>query len=431
MTTARAGVLLLAAACLALEASAHRDDTDASLYTVVARNLAADGTWTALRYTENVHPQYREHLPFGLWPSAVVVRTLGERALPWLSAAWTLGAIALLMKLGRRLFTPTIGVLAGFVLTTTHQFIVAGALHRLDPPLLFFSLLSVLPLLTAPPSARSFALSAAASAIAVAIKGPFGLVLPAAATVARALTERRASWLVFGAATGLVALVPAGLFLATAGDDWWTGYVQAQLLASASGARSDGTGNPLFPWVAIGAHFWPWLVALPLALRPKHEPWRRALLWVLVAVVVLMLPGRKLSHHVLLVFPGLSLLVAVALPVERLSARAARLAMGLIAVAALAAVAFVPQGRAVSCSDFGAVLAQQPSGTRVLVVSSGSPWREVGVLAAELRLRPWLESSVDAAPADVLLAVVSEDRAPTSGWRTVGRARGWLLLQRE
>ncbi|MFZ5440172.1 MAG: ArnT family glycosyltransferase [Myxococcota bacterium] len=432
MSRARAAVLVLAAVSLAMQGAHHTDDTDASLYTVVARHLVEDGAWLDLRYTENVHPHYREHLPFGLWPSALVVKALGEGALPWLSVTWTLLTIALLMELGRRLFSEELGVLAGFLLATTHQFIVTGALHRLDPPLVFFSLLSVVPLLGGAATWRSFALTALAMGAAVAIKGPFGLVLPAAATVARALSdERRLTWLAFGAGAGLLAVLPVTLFLGFASADWWTGYVEAQLLASASGARTDGTSAPWFPLIAIGSHFWPWLLLVPFALRRPDAPRRRALIWLGLSVLALALPGRKLWHHVLLVFPALALVAASAVPLERLSLRARRLAALAIAAGALVTMALVSGGRAVSCREFREDLALHPRGTRVLVVAAGSPWREIGVLAGELELRPWLEGTVEQAPADVRLAIVSEERAPASGWHEVRRARGWVLLERD
>lgn len=383
-----AGVVALAAALVTLDGVRHTDDSDAQLYTVVARHMVEDGTWFDLRYLENLHPQYREHLPFGLWPSAAVMHLAGERALGVLPVLWTVLTVVLVIELGRRLKSLEFGLLAGFALATTERFIAFGAMHRLDPPLIFFALLACAPLIAERRDTRGFALMAAAAAIACLIKGPFGLVLPVAMTLGRTLEKRDLKWLAFGAAACTAALIPVAVFLFTADRSWWQGYVLDQLLASATGARVDGDRSPLATFLALGALCWPWL---PLSL-----PWRRKLEVPSVvfatglALVFLSLASRKLPHHVLLVFPFIALLVAqnlVAWP--KLPLRV------LIAVAVIGvpiAVWLNPPPRAVSCTQFASQLSALPPHTRVSVVATGDGrhWREVATLAAEFGLDPWL-----------------------------------------
>lgn len=396
-----AGTLVFAAALLTLDAARHNDDSDAQLYTVVARHMVEDGTWTELRYLDNVHPEFREHLPFGLWPSAITIRVAGERALPLLSVVWTLLTIALVIEFGRKLVSLEFGLIAGFALATTERFIAYGAMHRLDPSLIFFALLSCGPLIFQRRDARGFAVMAIAAAIACLIKGPFGLVLPVAMTLGLTFANRELKWLAFGAAACVAALIPVTTFVLL-NQRWWDGYVLQQLLASATGTRTDGDSSPIGTLLALGALCWPWL---PLAL-----PWRRKLevqpivFATGLALVFLSLSSRKLPHHVLLLFPFIALLVA-----QNLSTwpkLVLRVVVGLAVVGLPIAVWLNPTPRAASCTQFAQQLSALAPGTRVSVVATndGRHWRELATLAAEFRLSPWLAPTVaDAHPQSAIV----------------------------
>ncbi|MFT3706843.1 MAG: glycosyltransferase family 39 protein [Archangium sp.] len=401
MTRLHAGVLVFAAALLTFECVRHTDDSDAELYTVVARHMVEDGTWTNLRYLENVHPQYREHLPFGLWPSALTIRIAGERALPFVSALWTLLTIALVIELGRKLISLEVGLLAGLALATTERFIAFGAMHRLDPPLIFFSLLACAPLIFERRDARGFAVMSAAAALAVLIKGPFGLVLPVAMTLGVAGARRDLKWLAFGAVACLAAVLPLAAFLALADSSWRDGYLQHQLLASATASRTDGDTSPLATFIAIGALCWPWL---PFAI-----PWRRTFdLRVVIAtaatLLFLALAGRKLPHHVLLSFPFIVLLAAHNL--SQWPPKVLRVLVVLAVIGGPIAAALNPAPRAIACTQFASQLSALPVGTHVTVLGStdGRHWRELATLAAEFKLQPWLAATrADAHPATALI----------------------------
>ncbi|HET9450879.1 MAG TPA: glycosyltransferase family 39 protein, partial [Aggregicoccus sp.] len=266
---------LLAAALLAAPWAGHVDDTDAQLYQVVARHMVEDGTWTDLRYLPDVHAQFREHLPFGLWPMALAIRLGGEGWLAPLTALWSLGILLVTAWLGRRLLGRGEALVAVLVLALCESFFRYGGRPRLDPPLVLFSLLAAAPLLLPRLRARGWALATLAGAVAALIKGPFG-VLPLLAVTAATAWEAR-SWrrLLAGGLAAALALLPVAAFLArnhVAGDgSWWEGYGRHQLLASASGARADGALQWWFPLTTIARRFWPGfpllLVALGLRLR--------------------------------------------------------------------------------------------------------------------------------------------------------------------
>lgn len=441
MTRTLALAIAVGVLTLSVAAVRHDDDTDPALYSVVARHLAEDGAWFDLRYTENVHPKFREHLPFGFWPGAVLVRTGAEAALPWLGVLFSALTIGLVAWLGRKLGGERLGALATIVLATTEQFVTHGASFRLDPPLLFFGTLAALPVLVLDaPDRRGWALTAVATALAVLIKGPFGAVAPVAAALARTLVDRRGTWLIWAGSAIAVGSVPFAVFLWRAWatqSDWWSGYVEAQLLASATGARTDGETGAWVPWMSVVTRFWPWLPAAGLGLfaldvRNSPRPTRLFTAWAGVTLLVLMLPSRKLWHHVLVVFPALALLAAGALRpwFER---RGTYFTPALVIAGVLGALVTgtVARPRAVSCSEFASAL-QLPAGTPVVVGTSdvSSHWKEVAVLAKELHLRPWLVGAPEQFPTEARTAVVPSTWTPPEGWHVTQSARDWSLWAR-
>lgn len=425
-------LLLSTAAFLALLSGwatyVHVDDTDAGLYRTVVRNMAADGTWFDLRYLPSVYPGFREHLPFGFWPYAAVQRVhdAGPVVLAWLFSLATLAVLA------RR------SLLAAFLLGTLSSSFELAATVRLDHLLVLATTAGGLALLELPPAGTPgqrwrWVWIVLCAAVGVAVKGPFGLVPLGAIALTRAIAERRPA-VVFGAAgAGLVALAgPAVLLFASwrAGGDWYSGYVQGQLLPSATGARLDGSSSVLAPWLTIGTRFWPWL---PLALWGLWQTARRRELRVLAASILLMLlvlglPGRKVWNHALIVFPFLCLWLARSLDLTRfesLRRPAAWTLGGLTAVALLVIVVVRPDlGRCVVPPEAVRFSREQPP-ERLAVVRPkvGSPWKPLAILAGEYQTVPRLVDSLEDAAAHGCSAVLTRDEAPEmscsggAGWR--------------
>ena len=72
----------------------HTDVGDAQVYQVIARHLAVDHRWISLRYLPTVHPRFFDHLPFGFWPMAALIRWVGEWSLLPYAALCSLGCVA-------------------------------------------------------------------------------------------------------------------------------------------------------------------------------------------------------------------------------------------------------------------------------------------------------------------------------------------------
>ncbi len=427
--------------------------------------MVEDKSWLELRYLQGVYPHFREHLPFGLWPWAVAIRVAGERALAPLAGLFTLLTLLLVGWMGRRLGGWTMASVAILVLGTTESFIIYGGRARLDPLLVLLVVASLAPVLCWPPSARRWLLAALFAALAALVKGPFGLLPFFAAGLSVAWEHRSLRVLAGAAGLALLAAVPVAAFLV--GDrtwgagTWWKGYLDAQLLASAAGERSDGLEPPWFPFATVATRFWPGLPLLALGLGrafrwPKSlaegEPptpcvARRLALCALLVLLGLAIPERKVWHHALVAYPVLALLAgAGAAPLlRRWLSTERRRRTALVALAALACtgVAFDALGEGaqvwrpcVLASEFRGDFDGLAPGDVVLVVSEPPHWHMVASLAAERRLEPWMERRLEEGRDHrARLALVEKHLVPVGTlprpWHAAGEARGWVLLRRE
>ncbi|HUJ29115.1 MAG TPA: glycosyltransferase family 39 protein, partial [Myxococcales bacterium] len=343
---ALAAVVAIGAAALAAPWFGHFDDGDAQLYLVLARHMAAARAWLDPQYLRHVYPHFREHLPFGVWPFAAAELIAGDAGARAVAALCAMGTLLLVAWLGRRLFGDWQAAAAVLVLGLTESFFRYGAQTRLDTLLILLANVAAVPALLGSRKAAHWMAGAAVAAMAVLVKGPFGLLPFVAAGLARAIDDRRAlSWT---AAGSLAAAAPLAAFLAAdrlwLHQGWWDGYLRGQILASASGARPDGTPGVLSPLRFVAGRFWP---GLPLAALGSFAAVRRKeshLQCKVVAVfcglmlLALCLPARKVWNHTLVAYPGLALLAGAGLQplrgwLERRSSRAAATLAGAAALA--------------------------------------------------------------------------------------------------
>ena len=312
--------------------------------------------------------------------------------------------------------------------------------------------------------ASRWAWSAALTALAVLVKGPFGLLPLGATTLGRALVLRNSRDLWAGGVCAAAALLPAAGFLAydnwLGTGTWWHGYVINQLYASAIGLRSDGEPG-LVPIRTLAGRFWPglplavWGIAVGLRDMARRRPNTASIVSVhaVLTVGLLCLPSRKIWHHALVVYPALAMLAGTAAAplLERILASRRRARNALVTLALLAAILIVA-----SAAGAGAWLAPQvcivppalagllPADTDVLVVAPATDWRALAALAAEHRLIPWptvsfagdaplIAGSGLVSPGHhALEALVRDDvpPAPHPGWRQGRHEGNWTLWTR-
>ena len=416
--------LAVAAALIAAPWRGHVDDVDAQLYAVLVRNLARDHAWLDLRYLPGLLPHFREHLPFGFWPGAAALRLLGEWAVAPAYGLLTWLTVLASARIAARLGGPWAGVAGALALGTCESIWQYGGRVLLEPPLLLLTTLSVGAVLRDRPR---WGLAALWAALAVLVKGPFGM-LPLAC-VAIGLGPRA---MARGALACAAAAVPIALFLWLDGGDWSSGYYRRQLLASATGARLDGITLWWFPLLVIAGRFWP---GLPFALAGGLRRDRRGLAIACLAIAALLcLPQRKWGNHAYVAFPLLAILAGLgaARIVERfprwLLPAAAALAW---ALALGGAGRLVLQPPCIVHAELAAELSGLPRGAPLLLVSPQVDWLLVGELASERDLVPWPQSALPASGVISHHALVRDGTALVAPWRAVARARGWTLAQRQ
>lgn len=437
----------------------HTDVGDAQLYQVIARNIVRSGNWLSLSYLPTVGTPFYDHLPFGIWSIAAAMKLGGEGAVIPLNAFFSVATVLTVGWTGHRLGGPFTGLASMLCLSTTQMYFFQTSYPTLDPLLLLLATASAVPVLTGRGRPWEWLVAWLLAAMAVAVKGPFGLLPLGGAVGARALVDR--SWryaLIGGAACGLAAL-PVALFLYLR-PDWREGYGVGQLLASALGTRTDGASGYLTAVKVIAGRYWPWFPALaggalvaigrPAAIlawlsRGELEPrqFQRAcrLLAVSCALIALglSLPHRKIWHHTLVAYPLLSVLAAVAFGprLSQLFCTAKRmryLVAGLCALLAVSVTAVVgglervlmypPCVLANELKD--SISAIRP-GTEVLVVSPKDEWDMLSALAFERDVVPVPSQGFDHGTA--AFALVRDELWPAApgGWRPLSRARGWVL----
>ena len=478
-------MLLLSLSLLAATGRGHVDDLDAQTYRVIVRHLIDDRAWLTPRFLPGYWPAFREHLPFAFWPAALAARLGGLPAAEALHLCCSLGTVALLLWAGARAFGGSAGVAAGLLLALTESFWRYGGRLLLEPPLLLLATAAALPLLLAPPRRRDWALAILLGAFACAVKGPFGLAPLACAGAGRALATRSPRTFALAALATAAAALPVAAFLvvdlAVLRLGWWDGYLRQQLLASATGARTDGAGGFWFVPRVVLDRFWP---GLPFALLAASRAFRaapravdsidnidnidnneraanaaaasaraeaneaaRALAWAcLLLLAALCLPSRRWGNHVYVLFPLLALLAGAGLG-PGLSALAIRrgrwlLRAGLVGLAlAAGALSLGGAGRRLLeppcplAAGLGARLRALPPGD-VLLATGGAPGAGFALLvelADETGRLPWPVAALDqplpegARARPVAAGLVREGIALPAGWSEVARLRGWTL----
>lgn len=449
-----AGVLALAGALPF--ALVHVDDIDAATYTVIARHLTQGDALMAPRYLPDLFPAFREHPPLFLWVQAAVIRLFSEGALPWLGLACGVATVLTAFTVGRRLAGGRAALLGAFVLASTEQFFRYQARARLDPPLVLCYTASVALLLAARGRTRWLLAGGLAAGLGALVKGPPALGAPVSAALAlvalgraRELRSGR-TWLLVAAG----ALAPAALFFgydaAALGGSWWRGYVQGQVLASATGARLDGNPSHLGPLRYVAGGFWP---GLPFALfalwqAARGRPAARArwglLAWAAVVLGAFSAVGRTYWWYVVPAYVPLALLAGSGADelVGRLGrrARAVEPALAALGAAALVAAPLWPARWLVRPCAFGPLPARAaalaPPGAALLLApapgrSPGDRLAAMDLLAAhsgrDVLLVPGAGDAARAAGA-ARVALVEGD-AP-AGWSAVAVHGAYTLAQR-
>jgi 4-amino-4-deoxy-L-arabinose transferase-like glycosyltransferase len=337
-----------------------------------AAEMSARGDWI----TPVFNAELRTHKPillYWLMLSAYAVFGISEFAARFWSAALAIGTSLLTYGIGRRLFSPAVGLWASVILTTTLMFDVAARAATPDSALIFWTTAALWVYVrgTFAPSGRAelaepirwfpewpWAVGMyACMGMAVLAKGPVGLVLPTAVVGMYLLVvglpsrevDSDASWLGRLRESVLACLRPfaPGHFIRTCwimrpitavvvamavampwyvavdlrtDGQWVRGFLLDHNLGRAAQAMEGHRGAIVFYPLALLVGFFPWSVfAVPTILEVVRRIRQRearyhglvlAVCWVGVFIGLFSMAQTKLPSYITPCYPAVAVLVA-------------------------------------------------------------------------------------------------------------------------
>ncbi len=244
------------------------------------------------------------------------------------SALAYLGSVLLTYALGRRMFDPATGLLAGLIAASTLELAKLGHACTPDSTLVFFLLLYFWAFWRGHDGGRRswYLPCGAASAFAMLTKGPVGLVLPIAIVgiyflwhrEGRRLLDRR---MIGGILVWIFVAVPWYVLVTaeTKGEWTWAFFLKENLARSA-----EPMENHRGPWIyylgVVFVFFAPWSSLLIPVLR---DAWKRTklevtdrravrflLIWIAVVFAAFTPLATKLPHYIAPAYPALAILTA-------------------------------------------------------------------------------------------------------------------------
>jgi len=309
-------------------------DADEPAYAQAAREMLETGDWITPHF--NGRPRFDKPILF-YWLIMLSYRLFGvsEFAVRFWSALAGVILVLVIARAARRWLGPPADLLAGLAFTLNVLTALLARAAVTDMLLTLFVTLAVLSglevLAGSPAQGRRMAtLGWAAMGLAVLVKGPIGIVIPAVALGGmlvllrelRSGVHRLMPWRGL-ALFGLIALPWYALVLAANGWAFVEGFVIKHHVARYTGVVSSHAGPIWFYLPVLLVGFFPWSGFLPRAFwragtvargRDARDPADRLLVacacWVAGVFVFFSFAGTKLPSYLFPMFPGMALLVA-------------------------------------------------------------------------------------------------------------------------
>ncbi len=132
----------------------HLWDVDEAIFSQAAREMYERGDLVTPYFNGEVFPD-KPAMMYWLMASAYEVFGTTEFAARFWSAAFGVGSVLLVYRLGRLMFSPTVAFWAGLILATTLNFNIIARAATPDAFLTFFSALAMLVFVSATAKART------------------------------------------------------------------------------------------------------------------------------------------------------------------------------------------------------------------------------------------------------------------------------------
>ena len=294
-------------------------DQDEAKYTQVAREILQTGDPITLHV--NGAPWF-VHPPLYMWLQALVGRVWGFNeftARLW-SAIFGVIGVLVTVQLGRALFGPRTGLLAGMILATSFQYFAQSRLAIFDGVLVTFMLLAFYAFLRAVREGRPHLLVWAGvwAGLGTLTKGPIALLLPGLVGAAFLLLRRdhynwrRLRW--FPALLAYALLATPWYLVEWVRHGWpFVQTVFGYYTFNRFFGVVEGQAGPWWyygPVLILG--LFPWTAFVMAALvshvrRTVHEGSLLVVLWCGLTVIFYSLAGTKLPNYVLPLYPWAAL----------------------------------------------------------------------------------------------------------------------------
>jgi hypothetical protein len=288
----------------------------------------SQGNWLSLTYNGQ---SYFSKPPLRFWISALTFRAFGvnEWTVRIVSAIFGLLTVLMLYLLGRRTYGERAAFLGALILLTSHQFLYNHCVRtgETDSMLIFFWTVGLLLLQLAVESRNRNLLFLAAASI-----GLCGMVkhlgfVPIVLSIAITWALLSGAWRSFSGSSWTLSV---GITLAVAlpwhlyqwmknGMVFVRAYFLGEIVEKRLEAGGGGSGPTRSgPWASISTvarGFFPWSCLLPFAVlesithSESRRRWLLPMLWLVVALGITIISGRKFTWYVLPAFPAAALLV--------------------------------------------------------------------------------------------------------------------------
>jgi 4-amino-4-deoxy-L-arabinose transferase-like glycosyltransferase len=311
-------------------------DMDEGVNAECGREMLEAGTWIVPTFNWELRTA-KPVLTYWLQRPAYVWFGVSEWSARLPSALCGLLTVLVTYELGRRLYDPLTGLLAGLALVSCVQHAVLSHAATPDAPLvLALTLAFALVWLGQEGGGRGLLVwPGAAVGLALLAKGPVGLALPGLATLLyfgwnrelRRLLDHRLVWGML-----LMLAVAAPWYLLVAAEtrgEWPRAFFLKENLSRAAVAQENHSGPPVYYIVAVLVLFAPWSSVIGAAIwdavrnsRRQSPPMiigglatetradRFLLCWTVAVLLPFSLARTKLPNYVAPVYPALALLTA-------------------------------------------------------------------------------------------------------------------------
>ncbi|HEX5316884.1 MAG TPA: glycosyltransferase family 39 protein, partial [Candidatus Kapabacteria bacterium] len=287
---------------------------DESLYVIRAEACLKFGAWLDQTKYAVGHLYSATHPPFGVWLIAIAKYLLGNStfAARFPAALAASGSVLLLWLIVRKFASSEAALVSAISLATADLFVLLGQRTQMETSVLFFSLASVLALVTAIEQKQWIWWAVGSLLLALGLFTKFGvalfvspllILLPWTLGSPRSIRSVLLSFLV-----ALVLVAPWFVMIESRHPDYWN-HVATGLITLGEGKYDP---SKLAWWyylnrLAVGL---PILILFPFVKR-MNKFYITSIVWVLAVLVLLQLVGTRKAHFAfLLLAPGATLLGA-------------------------------------------------------------------------------------------------------------------------